>query len=155
MRLTLHTDYGLRVLMFLAVSEERATIGQIAEHYVISRNHLMKVVQRLVQLDLVASDRGRGGGLRLARPPAEIGVGQVVRALEDVGAFVECFDAQTNQCRVSPMCGLRVALAGAVDAFLEHLDAMTLADLLPDPALFAASLGLPRLAALPSPPPNR
>lgn len=141
MRLTLHTDYGLRVLMFLAASEERATIGGIADHYGISRNHLMKVVQRLVQLDLVHGDRGRGGGLRLTRPPAEIVLGPVVRALEDMGGFVECFDAATNRCRVTPACGLRGALAGAVGAFMAHLDGVTLADLVPDRPAFAAALG--------------
>jgi Rrf2 family nitric oxide-sensitive transcriptional repressor len=146
MRLTLHTDYGLRVLMFLAVSEERATIGAIAGHYAISRNHLMKVVQRLVQLDLVASDRGRGGGLRLARPPGQIRVGAVVRALEDTDTFVECFDAATNRCRLTPICGLRFALAGAVQAFMSHLDGVTLADLVPDHAAFVAALGLPPAA---------
>lgn len=146
MRLTLHTDYGLRVLMFLATTEERATIGAIADHYVISRNHLMKVVQRLVQLDLVASDRGRGGGLRLARPADEIVVGAVVRALEEVGTFVECFDSSTNRCCVIPACGLRFALAGAVQAFMAHLDGFTLADLVPDPTAFAAALGLPPTA---------
>lgn len=142
MRLTLHTDYGLRVLMFLA-SEERATIGAIADHYDVSRNHLMKVVQRLVQLDLVASDRGRGGGLRLARPADEIRVGSVVRALEDVGSFVECFDPVTNRCCLAPACGLRFALTGAMRAFMAHLDGVTLADLVPDRTAFAAALGLP------------
>jgi len=149
MRLTLHTDYGLRVLMFLATAEERATIGAIADHYAISRNHLMKVVQRLVQLDLVASDRGRGGGLRLARPADKIVLGTVVRALEEVGTFVECFDSATNRCRVTPACGLRFALGGAVQAFMAHLDGFTLADLVPDPRAFAAALGLP-LAEPPS-----
>lgn len=140
MRLTLHTDYGLRVLMFLAATEERATIGGIADHYGISRNHLMKVTQRLVQLDLVHGDRGRGGGLRLTRPPPEIMLGPIVRALEDTGGFVECFDAATNRCRLTPVCGLRGALAGAVEAFMAHLDGVTLADLVPDHLAFAATL---------------
>ena len=142
MRLTLHTDYGLRVLMFLATTE-RGTIGAIADHYAISRNHLMKVVQRLVQLGLVASDRGRSGGLRLARPADEISVGAVVRALEEVGTFVECFDPAINRCRAAPACNLRFALSGAVQAFMAHLDDITLADLVPDRQAFAAALGMP------------
>jgi Rrf2 family nitric oxide-sensitive transcriptional repressor len=150
MRLTLHTDYALRVLMLLAASEERATIGAIADRYGISRNHLMKVVQRLVQLELVRSDRGRGGGLRLARPAEEIGIGAVVRALEETGTFVECFDAGSNRCRAAPACGLRGVLAGALDAFMAHLDGVTLADVMADAPHFAAALGLPPVPPLPS-----
>jgi Rrf2 family nitric oxide-sensitive transcriptional repressor len=132
--------------MFLAASEERATIGVIADRYGISRNHLMKVVQRLGQLGLVASDRGRSGGLRLARPAGAIVIGDVVRALEEIGGFVECFDASANRCRVTPACGLRLALAGAVQAFMAHLDGTTLADLVPDRGAFVAALGLPAAA---------
>jgi len=155
MRLTLHTDYALRVLMVLAATGERATIGAIADRYGISRNHLMKVVQRLVQLDLVRSDRGRGGGLRLARPADEIAIGAVVRLFEETGAFVECFEAGANRCRAAPACGLRRALAGALEAFLAHLDRITLADVMADAPHFAAALGLTPAPPLPSAAPSR
>jgi len=83
-RLTLHTDYALRMLMFLALAPERAhTIEDIATRYGISRNHLMKVAQTLVQAGFVESLRGRGGGLRLAREPNSIRLGAIVRATED------------------------------------------------------------------------
>ncbi len=142
MRLTLHTDYGLRVLMALAVSSERVTIAVIADRYSISRNHLMKVVQRLAQLGLVHAERGRTGGLTLAKPPVDINLGAVVRAMEETGTFVECFDRRTNQCVVAPACGLRGVLSGALLAFLQHLDRFTLADLVPQPERMAELLRL-------------
>lgn len=147
MRLTLHTDYGLRVLMALAVSNERVTIAVIADRYGISRNHLMKVVQRLAQLGLVHAERGRSGGLRLAALPDEINLGAVVRAMEETGSFVECLNSATNSCVVTPVCGLRGILGGALLAFLRHLDRFTLADLVPQPGRMAAILRLDELTA--------
>jgi len=143
MRLTMHTDFALRTLMFLAVKPGQQTIDAVADHYGISRNHLMKVAQRLVAEGFVTSTRGRGGGLQLARPAIAINVGQVVRALEDVGGFVECFDRASNQCRVTPACGLKAILAGGVNAFMQHMDGYSLADLIPDPVAFRAALAIP------------
>ena len=143
MRLTMHTDFALRTLMFLAANPGQQTIDAVADHYGISRNHLMKVAQRLVAEGFVTSTRGRGGGLQLARPADAINLGQVVRALEDVGGFVECFDAASNQCRATPACGLRAILAGGVGAFMRHMDGYCLTDLIPDPAAFRAALGIP------------
>ncbi|NJS14505.1 MAG: Rrf2 family transcriptional regulator [Sphingopyxis sp.] len=145
MRFTMHTDFALRTLMFLAVKPGQHTIDTIADHYGISRNHLMKVAQRLVAEGFVTSTRGRGGGLQLARPAETINLGAVVRALEDVGGFVECFDAATNQCRVTPACGLRGILAGGVAAFMRHMDGYSLADLVPNPDRFRAALNIPAL----------
>src|SRR6201986_4502700 len=66
MRLTDYTDYSLRVLLYLAVRPEGlATIQDISDSYGISKNHLMKVVQRLAELGWVETVRGRNGGLRL------------------------------------------------------------------------------------------
>jgi len=143
MRLTLHTDYALRVMMQLAVEEDLVTIEAIAQAYDISRNHVMKVVQRLAALGYVDSRRGRNGGLRLARVAREINVGELVRKMEETGQFVECFDSATSGCVVSPVCGLRHALAGAVDQFLGHLDKFTLADLVHKPVAFRALLNEP------------
>lgn len=134
MRLSVQTDYALRTLMFLAVKDGHHSIAEIARAYGISRNHLMKVAQRLTAEGFVEGVRGRSGGLRLTRPPADLNVGTVVRAMEDTGTFVECFDASTNTCVVTPACGLRHALAGAVEAFARHLDRFTIADLVPDVA---------------------
>ena len=142
MRLTTQTDFALRTLMFLSVSEGQQTIDAIARHYDISQNHLMKVVQRLVASGFVKSTRGRGGGLQLLRPAREINLGAVVRAMEDVGTFVECFDAGTSRCVVDGVCGLKGILAGGVAAFLAHLDIYTLEDLVPNRKTFGRALGL-------------
>jgi Rrf2 family nitric oxide-sensitive transcriptional repressor len=88
----------------------------------------MKVTQRLVHAGFIVSQRGRGGGLMLARAPGAINVGDVVRAVEDTGQFVECNMGAGNACIVTPVCGLSHMLAGAVEAFLVHLDKFTLAD---------------------------
>jgi Rrf2 family transcriptional regulator, nitric oxide-sensitive transcriptional repressor len=142
MRLTAHTDYALRTLMFLAASDSQQTIDTIAKHYGISKNHLMKVAQRLVTEGYVESLRGRGGGLTLARPPEQFNLGILVRKFEDVGNFVECFDPATNQCLATPACGLKHILARGVAAFMAHLDGYTIADLIADPMLFRSNLAI-------------
>jgi Rrf2 family nitric oxide-sensitive transcriptional repressor len=83
MRLTVFSGYALRVLMYLARHPDRfVTIHEIAGHYGVSGNHLMKVVQHLAATGLVMTLRGPRGGLRLARPSQEIRVGDVVRGTE-------------------------------------------------------------------------
>lgn len=130
MHLTLHTDYSLRVLLYLKLRrDERSTIQEISEAYGISRNHLMKVVQRLAQLGYVDASRGRGGGLRLAMEPKQINIGRVVEQTEPNLDLVECFDMETNTCPIVPACELKSALGKAQQAFLETLRAYTLADL--------------------------
>jgi len=132
MRLSLQTDYALRTLMFLAVKDGHHSIAAIASAYGISKNHLMKVAQRLTAEGFVESMRGRSGGLKLAQAPADLNVGKVVRVMEDTGTFVECFDPVTNSCVVTPSCNLRHALAGALEAFSRHLDQFSIADLISD-----------------------
>lgn len=135
MRLTVHTDYALRLLMALAIEPDRLhTIEEIAGCYGISRNHLMKVTQTLVRAGFVTSQRGRQGGLSLSRPAAEINVGAVVRATEDGSALVECFDARRNRCVITPGCGLIGPLQEALAAFHAVLDRKSLADLVGAPA---------------------
>ena len=134
MRLTLHTDFALRLLMLLALEpDELHTIEEVARRYRISRNHLMKVAQTLVQEGFIDSLRGRGGGLRLAKPAARINLGTVIRKTEDSLALVECFDAERNNCIVSPACGLRGPLEQALAAFFKVLDGYSLADLVANP----------------------
>ncbi len=129
MRLTLHTDFALRLLMLLAVEPDGLhTIAEVARRYAISRNHLVKVAQTLIQAGIVESVRGRRGGLRLAQKPADINLGAVVRATEDSFNLVECFDRKTCTCVVRPVCGLRRPLEQAATAFLFALDGYTLAD---------------------------
>ena len=137
MRLTLHTDFALRLLMLLALEPETLhTIEEVALRYDISRNHLMKVTQTLSQEGFVESTRGRGGGLRLARPAEHINLGLVIRATEDSLALVECFDRARNGCIVSSACGLRGPLEEALAAFLAVLDRYTLADLIANPGTY-------------------
>ena len=144
MRLSLQTDYALRTLMFLAVKEGHHSIAEIASAYGISKNHLMKVAQRLTAEGFVESVRGRSGGLKLARPAESLNVGLIMRVMEDSGTFVQCFDAATNNCVVTPACALRHALAGALEAFARHLDQFTIADLVPNFESFRRQLDLHR-----------
>lgn len=135
MRLTVYTDYALRLLMYLGTHPDQlCTIQQVAEAYGISKNHLMKVAQQLARTGSVESLRGRGGGLRLARPPAEIGIGDVVRATEDDFRLVECFDKDRNRCVITRSCRLRGLLSEALEAYLEVLDRYSLEDLISDQA---------------------
>ncbi|KAF1025621.1 MAG: HTH-type transcriptional repressor NsrR [Burkholderia plantarii] len=144
MRLTDYTDYSLRVMLFLAVrGEGLSTIQEISDAYGISKNHLMKVVQRLGELGWVETVRGRNGGLRLAPASRQLTVGQVVRASESDFALVGCFgtgqDAAHRACVIEPHCGLKAVLAAARDAFFAELDRHTIADLA-SPALPIATL---------------
>ncbi|MCC7487077.1 MAG: Rrf2 family transcriptional regulator [Burkholderiales bacterium] len=144
MRLTTFSDYGFRVLIYLgATSGELATIDEISAAYGISSNHLMKVVHRLGQLGYIETVRGKGGGMRLARAPAGINVGEVLRATEDSFELVECMDG--GDCRITRACVLRHALADAREAFLRVLDGYTLAQLLEPARPLARALLAPRL----------
>lgn len=131
MRLTSFSDYCLRVLMFAGTKDDGlVTIDEIAKAYGISRNHLMKVVHRLGQLDYVATVRGRGGGFRLAKPPSHINLGRLIRETEEDLAIVECFQGNASDCAIEPACVLKSVLREALDAFLGVLDGYTLDDLL-------------------------
>ena len=139
MRLTTFSDYSLRVLMYLAAAPEgKATIAEIASGFGISEHHLVKVVQRLGAEGLLINTRGRGGGVRLARPPDEINLGRVVRMTEGGDRPAECFDRSTNTCLLAGRCRLEGALREAVATFYESLERRTLADLRPGPKAFAS-----------------
>jgi Rrf2 family transcriptional regulator, nitric oxide-sensitive transcriptional repressor len=139
MRLTRHTDNALRALIYLGVhgAEGPVRITDIARRMGMSEDHLAKVVARLAQLGHVETIRGREGGVKLARPAAQIIVGRVVRDTEDNMALVECFDPETNQCPIAPACALAPALDEALTAFLAVLDRYTLADLIAKPRALA------------------
>ena len=145
MQLSLHSDYALRVLMALAAGDRQLSVEEIARRYGISRNHLAKVAQRLQSEGFVTTYRGRGGGMRLAKPAEDIGVGDVVRRFENLDSFVGCF-AGGGGCAVNGLCALKPALGGAVEAFLAHLDGFRLSDLVPDRVAFVKRLE-PQLAA--------
>lgn len=140
MRLTSYTDYTLRTLMYLGVNRDRlVTIQDIADLHTISKNHLMKVVYQLALSGIVETVRGRNGGLRLKREPADINIGALVRATETDFFMAECFDRANNRCPLTPNCKLKSALAEATRAYLAVLDGVTLETLLaPAPGSIAS-----------------
>jgi len=143
MRLTVYTDYALRMLMYLAVKDDGlATIEDIAQSYGISRNHLMKVAHQLGVAGYVDTVRGRRGGLRLAKPAKAIGLGEVVRHTEPDMAIVMCFEPINADCPILPYCVLRKALARARAAFINVLDDYTLSDLVRPRASLQAMLAI-------------
>jgi Rrf2 family nitric oxide-sensitive transcriptional repressor len=130
MRLTLYTDYSLRVLLYLANKEDEiVTISELADFYKISRNHLVKVVHNLGLNGYILTTRGRNGGLKLARPAKEILIGEVVRSTEPDFDLLECFNPATDQCVVTRSCSLKTVIFNAQAGFMSVLDKYTLADI--------------------------
>lgn len=131
MHITRHTDYSLRVLIYVALKgDEQSTIGEIATHYGISKNHLMKIVQSLNAKGYLQAQRGKNGGLRLQGSPQQISIGALVRDTEQDLDLVECFKDPAS-CLIAPACQLKHMLAEALEAFFKVLDRYSLADLLP------------------------
>ena len=131
MNITKFSDYTLRVLIYLAVTEEKASASEIASAYGISFHHVAKAAQWLRREGYVLAERGRGGGMSLSQPPMKINIGEVLQRSEADTFLVECFNLNKNGCRISPVCGLRSALADAETAFYEKLKEKTLADISP------------------------
>jgi Rrf2 family nitric oxide-sensitive transcriptional repressor len=130
MRLTMYTDYSLRVLLYLANKEdENVTITELADFYKISRNHLVKVVHNLGLNGFILTTRGRHGGLKLARPAKEILIGEVVRSTEPDFDLLECFNPATDQCVITRSCSLKSVIFNAQASFMGVLDNYTLADI--------------------------
>lgn len=129
MHLTLHTDYALRVLLYLAHSpDRRVNTREISDAFAISKNHLVRVVQSLNEHKFITTTPGRGGGISLAAPPQSIKLGDVVRACEPHFHLVECFNLDDNTCPIVPVCGLKAPLREAMQSFLATLDKYTLSD---------------------------
>ena len=142
MQITKFSDYALRVLIHLAVSDaERLSTREIADQQNVSFTHLAKVAQWLASEGYVSASRGRGGGMVLARDPAEISVGQLLRRSEAGSALVECLREDGGCCALTPACGLLPILSGAQEAFFAYLDPKTLNDVL------GAQPGMRRLVA--------
>ena len=143
MRLTVYSDYALRLLMYLAVRVDRlSTTAEVASAYNISANHLMKVVRELGQAGYITTVRGRSGGMRLGRPADEIGLGEVVRLTEPDMDTAPCFDPENRDCPLWRVCRLNATLDRARLAFLAVLDETTLADLAVTPGPLRAHLGI-------------
>ena len=148
MRLAAFTDYGLRVLMRLADQPDQVlTTSGLARELKIPYNHLTKIVQDLAKGGFLATSRGSGGGIRRARPPAEITLGEIVRYLEQRHAMVECFRADGGDCVLAPNCHIRPRLRAAREAFIAELDRTSLAECaLPAPAAAEKAGGAPAAA---------
>jgi Rrf2 family nitric oxide-sensitive transcriptional repressor len=143
MRLSMHTDYALRLLICLGARQgEVVNVAEVAESFSISRHHLMRVAQRLRDAGYVETMRGQGGGVRLAQSPAAINIGAVVRCTENDFDLVACFAAD-GVCRIMPGCALRSVLVDAMVAFLTVLDRYRLEDLLGSRQMLRDLLGLP------------
>jgi Rrf2 family nitric oxide-sensitive transcriptional repressor len=144
MRLTLHTDFALRVLMYAAVNGDRlSTIPEIVDGFQISRGHVMKVVHQLGRKGYLETVRGKKGGMRLARKPRQIRIGAVVRDMEEELGVVGCLQAGNGgYCRIEQCCVLRRALSDATNAFLAILDGYTVEDLIRPRGALARSLNL-------------
>lgn len=126
MQLTRHTDYALRLLIHLAgVGDERAQISDVAHAQGISRTHLMKIANELAHAGFIEAVRGRGGGIRLARDPKDINLGDLIRVTEPHCNMVDCAG-----CRLVRSCSLPGVLDEAKSAFQAVLARHSLADIL-------------------------
>lgn len=133
MRLTLYTDYSLRVLIYLAKPSRRETwisTEEISSFYRISNHHLVKAVNHLGRLNFITIKRGRTGGIQLSMAPEKINLAKVVQATEPDFHLTECFDAKTNTCPITAVCGLKTVLGKANHAFFQTLEQYTLADII-------------------------
>ncbi|EPW5502089.1 nitric oxide-sensing transcriptional repressor NsrR [Vibrio vulnificus] len=132
MQLTSFTDYALRTLIYLASlpDNEQTNITDVTELFGVSRNHMVKVINRLGQLNYIQAVRGKNGGIRLNRPAKTILVGEVVRDLEPLD-LVNC---SVEFCHITPACRLKERLYRAKLAFLAELDDCSIAELLDDNA---------------------
>jgi len=152
MRLTVYSDYALRLMMYLGLNVGKlATISEVSEAYGVSKAHLMKITHELGKQGFIETVRGRHGGMRLGRDAVSIKVGDIVRACEPDFAIVPCMEpGAVLVCAVQPACVLKRALASATDAFLNVLDGFTLADLLKPSAPLRQLLGIVPDLPLPS-----
>ncbi|MEQ9261443.1 MAG: Rrf2 family transcriptional regulator [Roseovarius sp.] len=156
MRITKRTNIAMRVLMFCGVHCERlVTKAEIAARCNTSESHLAQVINRLAQLGYLYTQRGRAGGIRLARPAGQIAIGEVFRHLEPDGSLAECFADVDNSCPLVEACRLRLAIADAAEAFFAHLDGITLDALICDNALLFTLFDAPGCARAKDPPPRR
>ena len=130
MALTTQTDYGLRTLMYLTARSGRATVADVAGLFGISVHHVAKVVNLLSRYGYIRSVRGIGGGIELARAPADIRVGEVVERLEGNLHLLECV-ATENVCVIQSFCRLKGVLDEAERRQLEYLNSVTIADVSP------------------------
>ena len=129
MNITAFSDYSLRILIYLAANEnQKSTAEEVATAYKISFHHVAKAAQWLVRHEYLISERGRGGGIRLAKSPKDINIGDVLASTEANTSLVDCMKPGGGTCCIRPACGLKLALAEAEAAFFDVLKKFTLAD---------------------------
>jgi Rrf2 family nitric oxide-sensitive transcriptional repressor len=147
MRLTRFSDISLRALMYLGAHDGRSvSAAEMSERLRVSKDHLMKSLQALASLGLVAGVRGRGGGFRLARAGTAIRLGGLVRSLERSHGLVECF-GEASTCPLTGGCRLAGVLREAESGFYDVLDGYTVGDLLAANRLQLVQLGESRAVA--------
>ncbi len=129
MKLSRFSDLGLRALMMLGSSRDRLSAREISDFYGVSKDHVMKSLQRLEHVGIVASTPGRGGGFTLVANPETLRVGDVIRDLEPSLALAECFEEANTRCPLTGDCLLAKALSDGLRAFFDGLNRYTLADL--------------------------
>ncbi|MBP9777607.1 MAG: Rrf2 family transcriptional regulator [Rickettsiaceae bacterium] len=129
MQLTKFTDYSLRCLIFLSQQQDRlVSIKHISEYYNISYEHLTKVVYKLTSLGYVESKKGKNGGVKIIDKTIGVSLGDLIVKLEPNMNIVECFNNQTNTCRITNTCRLKHYLHDANKAFISSLNKHTLKD---------------------------
>ena len=143
MRLTQFSNFAVRILMYAGLKGRAlSALPEIARAYGISHDHLKKASAELCRFGHLEAVRGREGGVRLARAPEAIRLGDVVRQTEGNVTLVECFNPETNTCPLHTDCRFRIALTEALEAFFAVLDRHTIADLIGDRDRLAAHLGM-------------
>ncbi|MGI4812279.1 MAG: RrF2 family transcriptional regulator [Janthinobacterium lividum] len=148
MRLTTYSDFALRLLVYLGTQGDHlCKIRDVAEAYDISKYHLVKVAQELAAAGFIEAVRGGGGGVRLARSPGSITIGEVIRCTETDMFLVECLDRSGHSCRIGTACILKGAMREALASFMQTLDRYTLADVMTKKPKLAKLLGIPLVAA--------
>jgi len=127
MRITKRTNIAVRLLMYCAANQDRlVTKSEIADVCNISENHLAQVINQLSQLNYLSTQRGRNGGMTLARAADQIRIGSVFRHVEGNLPIAECFADADNTCPLTDACRLRLALQDAAEVFYASLDEITL-----------------------------
>ncbi|MBN9669049.1 RrF2 family transcriptional regulator [Roseibium aggregatum] len=130
MRLSQASDFALRILMATGQTGEPQTVDKLAAALGLAKSHVMKIVAQLAKANYLDTTRGRGGGIRLARSPEDIRIGDVVRLIEPDLGVVACLKPEATSCAFLPRCALKGAMAQASEAFLDSLNRQTLASIL-------------------------
>lgn len=131
MRLTDHTDYSLRVLMYLNQTQKLVTLGELSKTLRISRNNLIKVSAQLSDLGFVETVRGSAGGLKINTTTGKTTLRTIISQTEQQFRMAECFVDKKSSCTYQYSCRLKTSLKGALEAFLNALEETTVDDITP------------------------